>query len=143
MVETPGRGPGGSRFESGRSHREGSGDQRGLIRLAGGFDPRPRHQGRWRNLEAQLPCKEKVAGSNPARSTEPTVPADVAQLEEARRSDRRQCGFDSRRQYQDANWTWRNGSAPASDAGGWEFESLRPDHEAIRARWWNRNHACL
>ena len=99
MVETPGRGPGGSRFESGRSHREGSGDQRGLIRPARGFDPRPRHQGRWRNPEAQLPCKEKVAGSNPARSTEATVPADVAQLEEARRSERRQCGFDSRRQY--------------------------------------------
>jgi hypothetical protein len=61
------------------------------------------------------------AGSSPVGH--PT--ADVAQLEEARRSDRRQCGFDSRRQYQldEAQL----GSAPASEAGGWEFESLRPD----------------
>ena len=25
-------------------------------------------------------------------------------------------------------WTWRNGSAPASEAGGWRFEPSRPDH---------------
>src|SRR6476619_1128232 len=61
VVDTPGRGPGGSRFESGRSPHiaaarrgEGSGDQRGFIRLARGFDSRPRdhrntHLGRWRN----------------------------------------------------------------------------------------------
>jgi hypothetical protein len=69
VVDTPGRGPGGSRFESGRSHREGSGDQRGLIRPARGFDSRPRHHGPVAQSEAQLPCKEKVAGSSPARST--------------------------------------------------------------------------
>ena len=55
VVDTPGRGPGGSRFESGRSpHRRahaqrctslrGIWDQRGLIRLARGFDSRPRDQ---------------------------------------------------------------------------------------------------
>ncbi len=57
------------------------------------------------------------------------TPADVAQLAEARRSERRQCGFDSRRQYSAPHTTGRGatGSAPASETGGWEFESLRPD----------------
>src|SRR3954451_24146089 len=81
-----------------------------------------------------------------ARSTN----ADVAQPGEARRSDRRQCRFESDRQYPSSgtrpprrgvraagpkcvapgrasNWMWRNGSAPALGAGGWEFESLHPD----------------
>ena len=64
---------------------------------------------------------------------------------EARRSDRRQCRFETDRQYQKPpmygntpvaalatfpvfTWTWRNGSAPALEAMGWRFESSRPDH---------------
>ena len=57
--------------------------QWGLIRPARGFDSRPRDHvhssGPVAQLEAQLPCKEKVAGSNPARSTARTALADVAQ----------------------------------------------------------------
>ena len=93
VVETPGCGPGRSRFESGRSPSRcgGFGDQRGLIRPVRGFDPRPRHPGLEARSEAQLPCNEKV----PA----PIHPADVAQPGEARRSDRRKCRFESDRQY--------------------------------------------
>ena len=74
MVETPGRGPGGSRFESGRSHCEGTGCSGVSYALHAGSIPalasnERQPLGRWRNQEAQLPCKEKVAGSNPARST--------------------------------------------------------------------------
>ena len=79
--DTPGCGPGGSRFESGRSPnalRE-IWDQRGLIRLTRGFDSRSRD----------------------------LVHADVAQLEEASRSDRDQCEFESRRQYQLDVAQWR------------------------------------
>src|SRR5437016_6633179 len=44
--DTPGCGPGGSRFESGRSPHRTAGiwDERGFIRLARGFDSRSRDQ---------------------------------------------------------------------------------------------------
>src|SRR5207237_6631186 len=44
--DTPGCGPGGSRFESGRSPHRTAGiwDERGFIRLARGLDARSRHQ---------------------------------------------------------------------------------------------------
>src|SRR6185503_688922 len=98
-------------------------DQRGLIRLARGFDSRSRD----------------------SRLVHSHAHADVAQLGEARRSDRRQCRFESDRQYD--TWTWRNGSAPASGAGGWRFDSSRPDPacvaNAVDARWWKGYHAWL
>ena len=131
MVETPGRGPGGSRFESGRSHCEGTGCSGVSYALRAGSIPalatnEQPGTGRWRNGSA-TPLQGEGCGFE-SRAVHRARPADVAQLEEARRSDRRQCGFDSRRQYDtQLTWTWRNGSAPASGAGGWEFESLRPD----------------
>ena len=71
MDETPGRGPGGSRFESGRSPQSGDfGRREASYAFSSGFDPRPRHDdGPAAQEEAQLPCKEKVVGSTPARST--------------------------------------------------------------------------
>ena len=64
--------------------------------LHAGSIPAPATNGPVALLVAQLPCKEKVVGSTPTWSTH----ADVAQLEEASRSDRDQCRFDSCRQYQ-------------------------------------------
>ena len=107
--DTPGRGPGRSRFESGRSphHHQcgGSGDQWGLIRPARGFDPRPRHQppehqGRWRNWKRDSLARRRVRVRLPLG---PPTNADVAQPGEARRSDRRQCRFESDRQYAPAH----------------------------------------
>jgi hypothetical protein len=86
--DTPGCGPGGSRFESGRSpHRSGrSGDQRGLIRRASRVrSPLPPPPGQLHRKQ-RLPCKETAAGSTPAWSTHER--AHVAQLGEAPRSDR-------------------------------------------------------
>ena len=101
MVETPGRDPGGSRFESGRSpHR-----MRGIWRSARSHTPRgagsipaPATTGRWRNWKRSSLARRRLRVRIPHGPR--TIHADVAQLEEARRSDRRQCGFDSRRQYQ-------------------------------------------
>ena len=66
--------------------------QRGLIRPACGFDSRPRHHlhgsGPVAQLEAQLPCKEKDAGSTPAVSTHATQ-LDVAQRKRAGIGNRR------------------------------------------------------
>jgi hypothetical protein len=87
VVETPGRGPGGSRFESGRSpHRRNAAVSfrdlalRGIWRSARSHTPcrrvrfppsRPSHAPQLGPLAAaRLPCKEKGAGSNPARSTD-------------------------------------------------------------------------
>ena len=72
MVETPGRGPGGSRFESGRSPLDAGDLEISEVSYASqaGSIPAPATTGRWRNLDD---------------------------------------------------------AAPASEAGGWEFESLRPD----------------
>src|SRR4051794_23991169 len=74
VVETPGRGPGGSRFESDRSPCEGTGCSGVSYALHAGSIPalatkRAAHRsGPVAQLEAQLPCKEKVGGSSPARS---------------------------------------------------------------------------
>ena len=133
MVETPGRGPGGSRFESGRSHCEGTGCSGVSYALHAGSIPalatiEQHTHGPVAQSGSAAPLQGEGCGFE-SRAVHRARPADVAQLEEARRSDRRQCGFDSRRQYDicKPTWTWRNGSAPASGAGGWEFESLRPD----------------
>ena len=75
-------------------------DQRGLIRLARGFDSRSRDSRASCERKRRLPCKETAAGSTPAWSTHAQRRhADVAQLGEARRSDRRQCRFESDRHY--------------------------------------------
>lgn len=104
--DTPGCGPGGSRFESGRSPHRAAGDLGSarshtpctrvrfpLPRLthgpvATGSDGSPAR----RRLRVRLP-----PGPHPRRH------ADVAQLGEARRSDRRQCRFESDRQYWNAH----------------------------------------
>src|SRR5437868_58357 len=70
--DTPGCGPGGSRFESGRSPHRTAGDlgsARSHTPCTRVRFPLPRLMGLWRNLEAQLPCKEKVVGSSPTWST--------------------------------------------------------------------------
>ena len=64
-------------------------------------------------------------GPRGSRFESDLVHADVAQLEEASRPDRDQCEFESRRQY--APGRGAMASAPASEAGGWRFESFRPD----------------
>ena len=108
MVETPGRGPGGSRFESGRSPQapasptsrpcEGSGISEVSYALHAGSIPAPATHG---------PVATGSDGSLARRRLRVRLPpgprtrrhADVAQLGEARRSDRRQCRFESDRQY--------------------------------------------
>lgn len=100
-----------------------SGISRASYARRGGFDSRSRDSraggaNRQRSSLARRRLRVRIPRGPP------TAQADVAQLGEARRSDRRQCGFESRRQY---DWTWRNGSAPALGAGGWRFESSRPD----------------
>ena len=70
--DTPGREPGGSRFESGRSPQLTAGDlgsARSHTPCAAGSIPAPATNGPVAQLVAQLPCKEKAAGSTPARST--------------------------------------------------------------------------
>ena len=70
-------------------------------------------------------------------------PADVAKLGEARRSDRRQCRFESDRQYHldVAQFGERTG------VGSWGLEvrvlPSRPNlrGNAVIARWWNWHHA--
>jgi hypothetical protein len=63
--------------------------------------------------------------------------ADVAQREEARRSDRRGCGFDSHRQYHlDVAQRQRTGFG----SRGLEVRAL-PSRR--NARWWNWYHAWL
>ena len=133
--------------------------------------PSPSLRGIWRSAGSHTPCARVRSPPPPpragsatgcaaplqgegcgfdSRSVHPTLNADVAQPGEARRSDRRQCRFESDRQYPSSgtrpprrgvraagpkcvlpgrasNWMWRNGSAPALGAGGWEFESLHPD----------------
>ncbi len=112
--------------------------------------PSPSLRGIWRSAGSHTPCARVRSPPPPpragsaigcaaplqgegcgfdSRSVHPPLNADVAQPGEARRSDRRQCRFESDRQYQSVrnSWMWRNGSAPALGAGGWEFESLHPD----------------
>ncbi len=87
--DTPGRGPGGSRFESGRSlHTAGDlGSARPHKPRPAGSIPAPATTGRGATGSA-APLHGEGCGfeSRPVHHI-----ADVAQLEEARRSDRRQC----------------------------------------------------
>ena len=72
-------------------------DQRGLIRLARGFDSRSRDQrAGGANWKRSSLARRRVWVRVPRG---PRTHADVAQLGEARRSDRRQCRFESDRQY--------------------------------------------
>ena len=103
----------------------GSGDQR--VSYACRRVLPPATTGRWRNGSA-APCKEKVAGSNPARSTE-ALHADVAQRKRRGAQTAVSAGSTP-----PSVPTGRGATgAPASEAGGWEFESLRPDRaRAVR-----------
>ena len=150
VVETPGRGPGGSRFESGRSphrdthaHCEGSGISEVSYALPAGSIPAlatnaTQHNatpmGRWRNGKRNSLARRRLRVRIPRGPPDShnDMSADVAQLAEARRSERRQCGFESRRQYSPGRGA--TGSAPASETGGWEFESLRPDQRKSAKR---------
>ena len=130
VVETPGRGPGGSRFESGRSPQSGrsgiSGVSYALTRRVRFPLPQPSPSGSVRgpwascDRKRRLPCKEMAAGSTPAWSTS----ADVAQRKRHGAQTAVSVGSNPT---VSTTWTWRNGSAPASGAGGWRFESSRPD----------------
>ena len=137
--DTPGRDPGGSPFESGRSpHRSGrSGDQRSLIRRASRVrSPLPPPSGQLHRKQ-RLPCKETVAGSTPAWSTHER--AHVAQLGEAPRSDRDQCEFDSRREYRldEAQLAARRHRKPEVGSSNLSVQT----HRCITgASWWIGNH---
>jgi hypothetical protein len=108
VVETPGRGPGGSRFESGRSHCEGTGCSRVSYALHAGSIPALATNvhislGRWRNWWRSSLARRRLRVRVP-------------------RGPRREiCGRSL------TPGRGATGSAPASEAGGWEFESLRPD----------------
>ncbi len=95
--DTPGRGPGESRFESGRSpHHAGDLAISGVsYALRAGSIPAPATMGRWRNWKRASLAQRRLRVRLPLG---PPI-ADVAQLGEARRSDRRQCRFESDRQY--------------------------------------------
>ena len=100
VVETPGRGPGGSRFESGRSPHRTAGDLGSArshtpCRRVRFPLPRPRAGGA---TGSAAPLQGEGCGFE-SRAVHAQRPADVAQLGEARRSDRRQCRFESDRQY--------------------------------------------
>ena len=150
MVETPGRGPGGSRFESDRSHCEGTGCSGVSDALHAGSIPAlattSTALGRWRNSEAQLPCKEKVAGSNPARSTTRHVRADVAQRKRHGAQNAVSAGSNP------AVSTHTRLDVAQRERAGFGSRRLgvrvspsrraRPRMCAVRG-WWKRNHTCL
>ena len=89
--------------------------------------------GRWRNGSA-APLQGEGCGFESRAVQHQTARADVAQLEEARRSDRRQCGFDSRRQYQQHTWTWRKTGARRlrEPEGGSSSLSVQTDDPPMR-----------
>ena len=74
-------------------------DQRGPIRLVRGFDSRSRDQWAGGASGSAAPLQGEGCGFD-SRAVHPVDRAGVAQLEEARRSDRRQCRFESDRQYE-------------------------------------------
>jgi hypothetical protein len=123
--DTPGCGPGGSRFESGRSphriiHRGRSGIRGASCAPPGGFD------------------------------SHPATRADVAQLGEARRSDRRECRFESDRQYHHDRRRHPGVTQHQLDVAqrertgiGGRGLSVRTRPSKTDARWWNRNHTGL
>ena len=100
MVETPGRGPGGSRFESGRSHCEGTGCSGVSYALHAGSIPALATTCTTPGPVAQLGSAAPLQGEGCGfESRAVHSHADVAQQAEARRPDRRQCRFESDRQY--------------------------------------------
>ena len=120
--------PYGSRFESRRSPRE-IWDQRDLIRHARrGFDSRSRNHGPVAQHGSAAPLHGEGCGFESR-----TVHAHVAQLEEARRPDRRQCEFESRREY--VTWTWRNWkrAGPGRRRLGVRISPSRPIIVSMRA----------
>jgi hypothetical protein len=171
VVETPGRGPGGSRFESGRSphahprrslaarrdtrlathaHRGGSGDQRGLISFAQRVrfpPPQPIPQspinsklGPVAQFGSAAPLQGEGCGFE-SRAVHNVFVADVAQLEEARRSDRRQCGS-TPAVSTNASRTWTKRNSEARRRRKPEVGSSNLSVQTY-ARWWNRYHAWL
>src|SRR5262249_23957194 len=106
--------------------------------------------GRWRNRKRSSPARRRLRVRVPHGPPTETRHADVAQIgrgtalrppsvrgrlpppvpktHDLGRS--RRAGIPGSRNAH--SWTGRNGSAPASEAGGWEFESLRPDRPIHR-----------
>ena len=149
--DTPGCEPGGSRFESGRSPQRTAGDL-GSARshtpcprvrfppgplthgpVANGSDELPRSLARGLARLTELPrslarglARLTELPRSLARGLARLTHADVAQLGEARRSDRRQCRFESDRQYHldvatapdSAMRGGGTGTTPGSEPGG-------------------------
>ena len=111
VVETPGCEPGGSRFESGRSpHRSTN----------------TKHQHRAGGVTGSATPLQGGGCGFESRAVHRTL-ADVAQSGEARRSERRQCGFESHRQYSAPHLGVAQWKRTGVGDRRWEFESLRPD----------------
>jgi hypothetical protein len=85
--------------------------------LPAGSIPALATMGRWRNRKRSSPARRRLRVRVPHGPPTRALNADVAQSEEARRSDRRQCGFDSRRQYQ-THLTWVVRREPGYPARG-------------------------
>ena len=125
MVETPGRGPGGSRFESGRSPHRTAGDlgsaRSHTPRVAGSITA-PATTGPGGQPGSAAPLQGEGCGVDSGAVHH----ADVAQPGEARRSDRRQCRFESDRQYPPLDVAQRERTGPGSRGLGVRVSPSRP-----------------
>ena len=91
----------------------------------GGFDPRTRHLWAGGATGGAAPLQGEGRGFDP-RTVHQHDHADVAQRERHGAQTAASVGSNPTVSTT-ATWTWRNGSAPAPDAGGWRFEPSRPD----------------